>query len=387
MLRKYYRVEKGFTLIELVIVLAILSIVTVTIFRVFFFGLGTYASGKMQYDIQSDIRFASDVIRDRVRYVSDLDVLPMDVLNPFFDPSSADINFKYIYLADDKKSIKFKDGNQSPIDIINSNSNDVLFELEFITGSNSSNVIRFSNSIVGGTSTDEVLKYNILGESLLENKKYKVETEIDLLNLNSQLPDLTYVEGPIASPEEGAVPYGTNVSLTTTEVGLSIYYTTDGNNPNTSSNKYESPIIITAGTTIKAIAVKDGNSSSIAIYEYSISSAPPPSASGVNIAGGDDVGSVLTVTYTYSSAAEPQLPQGGSTIRWYRAAEKIGNPHHTKTLIKTDTFIETNTSTRQYTLVNADSGNYIYVEIIPRDNTGTLGLSEWSSGDFGKIKN
>ncbi len=385
MIRKYIRIEKGFTLIELVVVLAILSIVTVSIFRIFFFGMGTYASGKMQYDIQSDIRFASDVIRDRVRYVSDLDVIPLDPLDPFFDPSSADINFNYIYLGDDEKSIKYKEGGQSPIDIINSDSNDVLFEIEFIKGTNSGNVIRYSNSIAGMSSVDQVLKYIIFGESLSENKQYEVETEVVLLNLNSQLPDLTYVDGPVATPPEGEVLSGTTVTLTTTETGASIYYTIDGSIPSISSIEYVSPISISSAVTIKAITVKDGNSSSVAIYEYSISSDPPPSASGVEITGNQNVGQVLTVTYTYSSVAVPQIPQGASTIRWYRASHQIGNPNHAKTLIHTSTYLEGDLGSRQYTPVNADKGDYIYVEIIPRDNTGTVGLSAWTTGDFGKI--
>lgn len=378
LIRKYIRFQKGVTLIELIVVLAITSLVIASIFPIFFFGNNTYDSGRMQFDIQSNIRLASDVIRDQVRYVSDLTVINT------FDPSSADSNFNYIYLADNKKSIKFKEGSQIPVDLINSGSNDTLFELDFIKGSDNGNAIRFSNSVAAMSIVDNVLKYNILGQSALENKQYQVETEIILLNTNSQLPDVTYIEGPTAYPTEGEVPYGTTVSLTTA-TGATIYYTTNGDIPSTSSTEYENPISIVSDTTIKTIAVEDGVSSSLAIYNYTISLNPPPSASSITIQGVAKVGETLTVIYSYTSSGEPQIAQGGSIIKWYRATHQIGNSNHNKVLVHSAVFIEGDESTRQYKTDSEDINNYIYVEVIPIDVNGTVGLPAWTIDNFGKI--
>ena len=46
------------------------------------------------------------------------------------------------------------------------------------------------------------------------------------------------------------------VSITCATEGATIYYTTDGGTPNTSSTQYNSPFTVSSGTTIKAIAVK-----------------------------------------------------------------------------------------------------------------------------------
>ena len=59
----------------------------------------------------------------------------------------------------------------------------------------------------------------------------------------------------------------TNVTITADE-GATIYYTTDGNDPTTTSSVYSAPIAISATTTVKAIAVKDGNSSTVATATF-----------------------------------------------------------------------------------------------------------------------
>lgn len=66
------------------------------------------------------------------------------------------------------------------------------------------------------------------------------------------------VAGAVAAP---AITCADNMVIITADAGCEIYYTTDGTEPNTSSAKYNSPFSITAKTTVKAIAVKDGKTS------------------------------------------------------------------------------------------------------------------------------
>lgn len=60
--------------------------------------------------------------------------------------------------------------------------------------------------------------------------------------------------------------------------GASIFYTVDGSTPTDQSLEYEEPITLTATTTVKAIAIKDGVSSSVTSRTYS----------KVDAGGGDD---------------------------------------------------------------------------------------------------
>ena len=66
--------------------------------------------------------------------------------------------------------------------------------------------------------------------------------------------------------------------------GASIFYTVDGSTPTDQSLEYEEPITLSETTTIKAIAIKDGISSSVTSRTYTKGS----NAGGEDEPGGDD---------------------------------------------------------------------------------------------------
>ena len=65
--------------------------------------------------------------------------------------------------------------------------------------------------------------------------------------------------------------------------GASIFYTVDGTTPTDQSLEYEEPITLSATTTIKAIAIKDGVSSAVTSRTYS-----KVEGGGDDEPGGDD---------------------------------------------------------------------------------------------------
>jgi Chitobiase/beta-hexosaminidase C-terminal domain/Legume lectin domain len=80
---------------------------------------------------------------------------------------------------------------------------------------------------------------------------------------------------PTFSPAPGNYIGSQSVTLADTTSGATIYYTTDGSTPTTSSPKYTAAIPISATTTIKAIAAATGyNNSAVATGTYTISKAP-----------------------------------------------------------------------------------------------------------------
>ena len=83
--------------------------------------------------------------------------------------------------------------------------------------------------------------------------------------------DASKVQQVIATPGAGLIQEGDQVTLSTRTADATIYYTTDGSEPSTSSMVYNEPIEITENTTVKAIAVKDGlTTSEVSVFKYVI---------------------------------------------------------------------------------------------------------------------
>ena len=82
------------------------------------------------------------------------------------------------------------------------------------------------------------------------------------------------VETPTARPTEGDIYTTDHIWLTTATADAKIYYTTNGEEPTTSSIEYTTPITtLTENKTIKAIAIKEGlENSDIASFEYTLKS-------------------------------------------------------------------------------------------------------------------
>ena len=82
---------------------------------------------------------------------------------------------------------------------------------------------------------------------------------------------LITAEAPLFSAVAGTYADSVEVTLSSETPGVSIYYTTDGEDPSTGSTLYTSPLLITETTTLKAIAAGDGYvTSDVSEAEYLI---------------------------------------------------------------------------------------------------------------------
>ena len=93
---------------------------------------------------------------------------------------------------------------------------------------------------------------------------------------DSEIAEAAYVINyevatPIFTPAAGTYNEAQNVTITTETDGATIYYTTDGTDPDETSTEYSAAIPVAETMTIKAIAIKDGyTDSEIATAEYTI---------------------------------------------------------------------------------------------------------------------
>ena len=80
----------------------------------------------------------------------------------------------------------------------------------------------------------------------------------------------TTVSTPTFSLAGGTYTTEQTVTISCATSGATIYYTTNGSKPSTSSTMYNGAITISETTTLKAIAIKDGTESSVAEATYTI---------------------------------------------------------------------------------------------------------------------
>jgi hypothetical protein len=130
------------------------------------------------------------------------------------------------------------------------------------------------------------------------------------------------VATPTATPPEGTYNAAQTVILTTETEGAAIHYTLDGTEPTTSSPVYNSSLLISHSSLIKAIAVKSGmNTSAVLTATYTIATSlpeQPPEINDITITGATPEGGkykytdVLTLTgnpaaegYTYAWTCSP----------------------------------------------------------------------------------
>jgi subtilase family serine protease len=83
------------------------------------------------------------------------------------------------------------------------------------------------------------------------------------------------VPPPIFTPGTGTFTTAHAVTITDATSGTTIYYTTNGSTPTTSSTKYTGPVTVSKNETIKAIAVSGSTQSAVASATYEITKNVP----------------------------------------------------------------------------------------------------------------
>ena len=116
------------------------------------------------------------------------------------------------------------------------------------------------------------------------------------------LDDPTTVATPEFTPAAGTYDAAQSVEISCDTDDATIYYTTDGSTPTTSSSVYSSAISVTETTTIKAFAVKaDMDDSEVATAEYILKAKTPTF-------------SVTEGTYNETQSVEISCATAGATI-------------------------------------------------------------------------
>jgi hypothetical protein len=128
---------------------------------------------------------------------------------------------------------------------------------------------------------------------VIVNGKVYIGTQSGL-SVYGLLAHVAMLTAPSFSPAAGSILSTQTVSLSDATAGATIYYTTNGSAPTTSSTKYSAPLTLSANTSIQAIAVDAGFTNSlVASAAYSVT-AP--------VGGGGGGGSGTAASVSLASA-------------------------------------------------------------------------------------
>jgi uncharacterized repeat protein (TIGR02543 family) len=190
----------------------------------------------------------------------------------------------------------------------------------------------------------------------------------------------TAVETPTFSVFEGTYNTAQSVELSCATDDATIYYTTDGSTPTTSSTVYSAPIAVDVTTTIKAFAVADGlDDSGVASATYILKCATPSisipegvfvSTKNVTITAGDGaaISYSLDEGENWNSYSEPFAISATTTV-WAKATKtgwtdsEVAEETFTKETVLaslSELVAKTNTSDQKY-YVNLTNAQVTYV--------------------------
>lgn len=276
--KKSNQSSSGVTLVELLIVLALISVVLAVIYSMFFFGNTTFSRGETQYGLQSESRLALETAMKDIRYATDVRLI---------NTTSPEAYETIIYF--NNNSIVKKFGETTDI---------------FPFHSENSQPLLFTKT---GTDT---IKYTLTGQD--KGRTFSLESDISLLNYKT----ITYATGTAIAyitPEayrakDNAPTITLPTPNTNTKTSISFIY-------NRPKNSYTITYAVTPKGTNKVLKysdvtvqpVVDLGTDSMITFSLDLGSG----GSAVNLSNDDRIDIILTtsfdpnpylVTLIYSSA-------------------------------------------------------------------------------------
>ncbi|MGD0938418.1 MAG: chitobiase/beta-hexosaminidase C-terminal domain-containing protein [Terracidiphilus sp.] len=175
---------------------------------------------------------------------------------------------------------------------------------------------------------------------------------------------------PTFSPAAGTYTSSQSVTISDATSGTTIYYTTNGTTPTTSSTVYSGPITVSATETLEAIAVETGyTNSAVAIAVYTISSG---STSYISYpANGFTASALNLINGATVTGGMMQLTNGGTgetRAAWFTTAVPVQSFH------TTFTFEQLNATADGMTFTIQDTGSGIWALGDPGGGLGYQGI-------------
>ena len=248
------------------------------------------------------------------------------------------------------------------------------------TTSGSSN----NNNMRVGTGDRKVFKHNV-SNYLLTNDNYTdryvcVYNGQDWRGYTSASTTIAYykrsvpaaVETPTFSVAAGTYNTDQSVTITCATDGATIYYTTDGSTPTSSSTQYTEAVSITQTTTLKAIAIKGDDESNVASATYTLKCATPtfsPVAGAYTSVQNVTISSTspeVSIYYTLDGTT----PSSSSTL--YNGAITVGETKTIKAIAIKNNWTDSEIASAEYTIeLPLATMDEIYAKAVAVGSTAT----------------
>ncbi len=147
---KILKRNHGITLVELIVVIALLGLVLAVGYQFLDFGQTTHASGELRLHVQRDMRIASEYITQEIRYAD----------NIFINPSDKPLGYHYIFIEEDG-SIIHRDVAGDEKVLIDGQLDDADYDLIFKEHDDSILEYLFSSGELGYNLDSKVLALNL----------------------------------------------------------------------------------------------------------------------------------------------------------------------------------------------------------------------------------
>ncbi len=178
--------------------------------------------------------------------------------------------------------------------------------------------------------------------------QYYITADVFTLTLQTSPPS-----APVFSPVAGTYTSAQTVTITSSGA-TSIYYTTNGTTPTTSSTLYSSAVSIAASETLEAIGVNSGGSSAVTSGIYTINLPPAAAPTLSPVAGTYTSAQTVTITSATSGASIRYTTDGSAPTETngtlYSSAVTISSTTTLKAIAYKSGFTDSTVTTGVYTI-------------------------------------
>lgn len=191
---KKYRIRSGFTLIELIIAMSLIVIIVSLAVTMIIFSTKSQATVSREFDIQSDMRIASEIVNQELRYSTAVFMLNE---HQFEDSSDLKSGWNYFTLSDDDREIVHyvwdKSTNTHRQESMVRAQDNLLYNLTFKGVDSDSRMINFElDGYIDGSSESKVSVssvLNALNSAVVDDSGTPISPAVTLAYRSDDIPD------------------------------------------------------------------------------------------------------------------------------------------------------------------------------------------------------